>query len=123
MKEWQEQAMLIEWATLMEQRYPALHWLYHVPNGERRDVVTATKLKRMGVKAGVPDLFLPVPVGRYHGLFLEMKAKKGRPSLVQKEWMEYLDRAGYKTEFGYGFADAAQKILDYLGVKENGALL
>lgn len=35
-----EQIMLIEWAELMQRRIPALKWLYHVPNGGKRDPVT-----------------------------------------------------------------------------------
>jgi hypothetical protein len=47
---------------------------FHVPNGEMRDPVTAAKLKRMGVRPGVPDLLLLIG-GRLHGL--ELKRERG----------------------------------------------
>ena len=112
-----EQIMLIEWAELMQRRIPALKWLYHVPNGGKRDPVTGALLKKMGVKAGVPDLCLPVPVGKYHGLYIEMKCGKGRPSDEQRKWIAHLCEVGYCVHICYGFREAAKTILDYLGVK------
>jgi hypothetical protein len=47
---------------------------FHVPNGELRDPATAAKLKRMGVRPGVPDLLLLIG-GRLHGL--ELKRERG----------------------------------------------
>ena len=122
MTEWQEQRALIEWAALMEKRYPALRWLFHIPNGEKRDRITAAKLKAMGVKAGVPDLCLPVPVGRYHGLYIELKIGKGRPSDRQREWIAHLCEAGYAVNICYGFKEAAKVILDYLGVRHGNGV-
>lgn len=117
-----EQIMLIEWAELMQRRIPALKWLYHVPNGGKRDPSTGALLKKMGVKAGVPDLCLPVPVGRYHGLYIELKIGKGRPSDRQREWIAHLFEAGYAVHICYGFKEAAKVILDYLGVRHGNGV-
>ena len=73
-----EQATLMDWAALMAGRWPELQLLFHVPNGGARGKAEAARMKRQGVKAGVPDLMLPVARGGYHGLFLEMKAALGR---------------------------------------------
>ena len=80
----QEQILLFEWCSLFRNKYLELDLLYHVPNGGHRHVAVATKLKREGVKSGVPDLFLPVARDGYHGLFIEMKAIGGRTSPNQK---------------------------------------
>mgnify|MGYP004433785991 CR=1 FL=1 len=40
---------------------------------KQRDARTAANLKRQGVKAGVPDLHLPVARGGYNGLYIELK--------------------------------------------------
>ena len=68
------QEALFSWAGYNMQRMPELEYLHHVPNGGKRDKATAIALKRQGVKAGVPDVVLPVPRGEYHGLYIELKA-------------------------------------------------
>lgn len=55
-----EQALLMDWANLMSNTYKELSLLFHIPNGGSRNRLEAINLKRQGVKAGVPDLFLPV---------------------------------------------------------------
>ena len=47
----------------------------HFPAGEHRDVRTAAKLKRMGVKRGWPDIILVSPAGAFHGLELKRDDK------------------------------------------------
>lgn len=56
-----EQMILIRWAQFESDRHPELSLLFHVPNGGKRSKVEAARFKAMGVQAGVPDLFLPVP--------------------------------------------------------------
>ena len=47
-------------------------WIWgHPASGERRDIVTAARLKRMGVNRGFPDLLLWDELGRSY--FLELK--------------------------------------------------
>lgn len=64
---------------------------FHVPNGEKRTKITAAKLKRMGVLAGVAD-FVLVADGRCH--FLELKATTGRQSREQEEFAAAAEAAG-----------------------------
>lgn len=57
-------------------RYPKLKGrLFAVPNGGRRDAVTASKLKAEGVIAGVSDLILLKSNRDYGALLIEMKRK------------------------------------------------
>ena len=74
------QTMVFKWSRQPEIRaqWPELALLFHVPNGGTRDAVEGRHLKQQGVKRGVPDLCLPVPSGRYHGLFLELKTSTCR---------------------------------------------
>lgn len=62
-----EQQAVMEWAALMVNRWPALCMLYHVPNEAKRSKATAARMARMGLRAGVPDLCLDAPAGKYHG--------------------------------------------------------
>ena len=59
---------------------------FAVPNGGKRHVHTAIKLKAEGVRAGVPDLVFILPGGRFAGL--ELKAENGRLSDAQKQFRD-----------------------------------
>ena len=110
-----EQATLFSWAKMQEHKWPELRLLFHIPNGGSRGKVEAAHFKAEGVKAGVPDLFLPVARGPYHGLFIEMKRQKGgKVSDAQKAWISALIDQGYLAVVCYGWKDAAELIEDYL---------
>ena len=115
MSEHAEQVRLMTWARQWEDEYPGLDLLFAIPNGGKRHVAVARKLKAEGVKAGVPDLFLPVPRHGYHGLFIELKYGKNRPTPHQWRWLEQLAHQGYKTVVCWGFMDAKAVLIDYLG--------
>lgn len=78
MAECDEQMYLFNWVAFARNTIPEVDMLFHVPNGGSRDRREAARLKAQGVRAGVPDLCLPVPSGAYHGLFIELKAGKTR---------------------------------------------
>lgn len=54
---------------------PELSWIHAIPNGGLRDKATAAKLKSEGVKRGIPDVFLPLPMKSF-GSFESMAAVK-----------------------------------------------
>ena len=117
----EEQEALFSWALLMETKYPCLKLLYHVPNGGMRSAAVAGKLKAEGVKAGVPDICLPVARGKYHGLYIELKAGKNKATKDQKEWLSALSEEGYMAILCRGWENASKSILAYLesgGVEE-----
>lgn len=109
-----EQEAVMIWAAHNLWKYPCLRWLFHIPNGGYRNAAEAVHFKRLGVKAGVPDLFLPHPSNGYHGLFIEMKSEKGRPSALQKEWAEWLNKSGYMAVVCYGAGNAINTLEAYL---------
>lgn len=108
------QEALFSWAAYNMQRMPELEYLHHVPNGGKRDKATAIALKRQGVKAGVPDIHLPVPRGEYHGLYIELKAGKNTTTAKQREWLEFLREQGHYTAICYNWQLAAELIERYL---------
>ena len=110
----EEQEALMNWASMSRGKYPQLFWLFHIPNGGTRHPAEALHLKRMGVKPGVPDLFLPFPVKPYHGLWIEMKSERGRATSLQKEWIEQLRKFGYAAFVCMGFKSAQDCLLQYL---------
>lgn len=112
-----EQIHLFDWAAMQSGKYPELLSLFHIPNGGKRDAREGARFKRMGVKAGVPDLFLPVPRGKYHGLFIELKAEGGKVTEHQKEWLKNLAASGYAACVCFGFDEARRDIINYLEEK------
>jgi hypothetical protein len=110
----EEQAALFQWAKLSEGSKPQLRLLYAIPNGGSRHRLEAANLKRQGLKAGVPDICLAYPSGVYHGLYIELKVGKNKPSDKQKEWLASLRAAGYMTAVCYGFQEAKDMIEKYL---------
>ena len=109
-----EQIAVFEWAAVAAPLIPELSLLFHIPNGGKRTVSEAVRFKRAGVKAGVPDLFLPVPKGNYHGLWIEMKAKGGRIRPEQREWIEALREQGFQAYVCFGAEEAINTLRRYL---------
>lgn len=87
---------------------------YAVPNGGSRHKIEAANLKREGVMPGVPDICICEPRGAYHGLYIEMKSKKGRVSDSQRNFQVALADRGYDVHVCYGASEAIEVIDDYL---------
>lgn len=115
MSEYDEQVALFQFARVFGGRVPELDLLLAIPNGEYRHKATAARLKAAGVKAGVPDVFLPVARDGKHGLWIELKAGKNRTSAFQNLWLKDLHMQGYAAVVCYGWVEAAAKIVTYLG--------
>ena len=114
-----EQIALFQWAAYESGAIPELKLMYHIPNGGKRNKAIAAKFKRMGVKAGVPDIFLAAPKGGYHGLYIELKRTKGgSTSDNQDDWIDALREQGYRVDVCKGMEKAKGSILDYLGRTE-----
>ena len=111
----QEQAAVIEWRDLMVRQFPDLEDLIHIPNGGLRSKTEAVRFKKLGVRPGVSDLFLPAPRGKYHGLWVEMKRQKGgKLSPDQKDWIDRMNRKGYLALRADGAEEACDIIYRYL---------
>lgn len=109
-----EQISVIQWAEWNTRRYPELRWLHHCPNGGSRNKQEAVKLKQMGVRAGVSDLCLPYPKGRYCGLYIEMKHGTNKQQPTQKEFLSDMAAAGHYVATCYSAADAIAVLEIYL---------
>ena len=116
--EHQEQVKLFAWAEQnLDKWNGVLKYMFAIPNGGKRTKATAGRLKAEGVKAGVPDIFLPVPVYPYFGRWIEMKARGGRLQASQDVWLNGLREQGYRTAVCYSAGEASGWITLYLDGK------
>ena len=109
-----EQVGFINWFRV---QYPRV-LIFAIPNGEKRSITVAKRLKAEGVVRGVPDLYVPA-----WNLWVEMKrVSGGRLSPDQKEMITYLENIGHKVIVGKGAGDASKKVLEYLKSKQEEKL-
>lgn len=102
----------------IRKRWPELALLHAIPNGGSRAIPEAAALKRTGVKTGVPDLHLPVPRGKFHSLYIEMKRPGGKPSESQKWWIEKLEQYGNLALLCEGWEEAVKCLSEYLSLPQ-----
>ena len=119
--EYHEQVAVFEWAFYQSKKYPCLRFMHASTAGEKfKTTLQAGRAKKAGMKAGVPDIFLPHPNGEYAGLFIEMKRRivkgQNKPiiSAEQQAWLDYLNSAGYKAVVCYGAGEAIMQIDNYI---------
>lgn len=124
MSEDNEQKSIINWAKWQPWGDGKLNdYLHHSPNGGARNPREGAKFKQMGTLAGFPDLFLFIPQGGYHGLFIELKRPKtakqkaGEVNTNQQAMINRLNAQGYKAVVCYGANEAIDEIKAYLGLK------
>jgi hypothetical protein len=108
-----EQCAFFDWLKLA---CPAIYEVtFAIPNGGKRDIRTAIKLKKEGVKPGVPDIFIAHPIfNRCGGSFIEMKSKKGKLSVPQKDMIKVLTRNDhFYVCVAYGWEKARDFVMAY----------
>jgi hypothetical protein len=95
---------------------------FAVPNGGFRAKAEASRLKKQGVKAGIPDIYCDVARKEYHGLRIELKRPivkgSGKPPVTadQQRKMRLLNSQGYLAIVCYGYQEALETYMTYLGI-------
>lgn len=112
MSERNEQGILFAWADALGNAVPELGHMFAIPNGQMRP----GQPKEPGLKAGVPDLFLPAPRNGKAGLFIEMKYGRNRPNHAQANWLRWLESAGYECTVCWSAEEAIEVIRNYLEI-------
>jgi hypothetical protein len=98
--------------------------VFHCPNESDVPPQYRSKLARLGVSAGVPDLVivhptLPIEVPgilggvAYLGAALEIKSPRGRLSDEQSAWLERWARAGFAVAWTRGHAATANRLAEW----------
>lgn len=110
------QCALMQWADV----HPILkdsdcgNLLIYLNNGNAPSRNAGYRAVAAGEKKGVPDLFLPLPCGDYHGLWIELKSAHGVMSREQKQWQIRLRSLGYAAVTAFALDEAIKEIENYL---------
>lgn len=90
--------------------------LWNHPANERKTTPQAgARLKRKGVKAGVPDVMIYTPNLVHSGLAIELKTGRNKVTVSQRQWLNDLSMTGWQTAVCYSFDDAKATIDKYMG--------
>ena len=121
----------------VERKHPTLaQLLIHVPNEGKRSLAGGRRQKLLGLRAGVPDLFFARPrhidyfygngnkLGHcdYHGLWIELKSRKGTVSKAQRNMMQELRNQEYWVVICYSLDEAINVFEYYIGTNETHTL-
>lgn len=109
-----EQIAAMDWLRAQHPNI-ALHTL-HIGNERKASYYAGYIMKRMGVLKGASDLFMAWPSGGFHGLFIEVKSKIGRPSAEQKAFLQRMKDVGYRAEICYGAEEVINTMKEYIGL-------
>lgn len=88
--------------------------IYHIPNGGKRNAREGARFKQLGVRKGVADLFLPIPIAPFHGAYIEMKSNDGRETEDQKTFGVEVVLDNYYYAVHRSWQGAAIDIIKYL---------
>lgn len=92
-----------------------LDW-FHPANGELRNKVTASKLKAMGVKAGVPDIIIINSTTDFKGICMELKVGKNKQTTTQLIWESKFLSNGWIYNTYYSLDQAIEDINFYYNI-------
>ena len=106
-----EQAKLFDWLKSKRRIAP---FCFAIMNERRVTPMHGRILRRMGLRSGVSDVFIGVPRGEWHGMFLELKAGINVPTLNQEDFMKDMGSQGYYCVWANGFERAKLCIEEYL---------
>ena len=99
------QIKVASFLALMEMRGHLTY--FHPPNGGSRGAREGAQFKRMGVRAGVPDLCI-MWVGGYG--FIELKAPKGKLSKNQREYHGTLEKHGVQVRTASSLSEVKESL-------------
>jgi hypothetical protein len=115
-----EQSRFFAVLRRMEPLYPQVKGAFAIPNGFLDTKAKRIRAFREGVLSGVPDVFIPWPIGGFHGLFLEFKRAEGRVTKGQEEYLALMRSRGYKAEVVFGLREALEVLKGYIAQGAHG---
>lgn len=102
----------VRWFGLQYPKHALL--LHHSPNGGYKTAYEGTAFKRMGTRAGFPDLILLLPKGAHPFLCIEFKTEQGRQSESQRAYQQAVESVGAVYAVCRSFDEFKTTIENYL---------
>lgn len=102
-----------------------MHWLsfqhpdafkvtFSIPNGGLRSKAEGARQVAMGLKSGIPDIFMAVPTNKFPGMFIELKWGSNKLTEKQSIAIQNLREKGYRCEVCYSLDELIYVTKDYL---------
>lgn len=88
-----------------------------IGNEGKRTRIGHHRAKLMGLWPGASDLFLPYPRAGYAGYWIELKRPGEIPRPNQVEFLDEMQKNGYKTAWFDNLEKAQESITEYLNVR------
>lgn len=104
------QATCVQWFRI---KYPN-KMIFAIPNGGKRHMTTAIRLKKTGALAGVFDLFVPVAKHGFNGLFLEAKYGENKLTEEQRIFKSRVEKEGYLAKVFWKFEEFEGIVNEFL---------
>ncbi len=115
----EEEIVQIQALECLRHYYPEIAaCVIHIANERKTSPWYGSMLKRLGVRKGVPDLLFPKPctIRGFHGLWIEVKTLKGKPSKEQIAFIDEANTDDYYACFAYGSQQIIDVVCDYFSV-------
>jgi hypothetical protein len=85
----------------------------HIPNERKCSDAQREILRRMGLRAGASDIFIPRANKTHHGLFMELKVGRNKPTPYQLKFIEDMLKENYYACVCYGFEESIIVIKEF----------
>ena len=95
-------------------QYPQYRGLFYHNYNNPPNKIQGGVLKGLGLKKGIPDMFLALPINGKPGLYIEMKNEKGTLQKEQIKYQKLLTDVGYSWELCRSLDDFIEIIEQYL---------
>ena len=118
MTEYDIQKSFFEWVYHREVRDERYRLIHHTPNSSQFTIGHGVKMKRIGLRSGIPDVFVPIASKGFHGLYIEFKSEKGKLNKNQRDVIKQLRKQGYRVEIIRCPREAAEVVMHHMRYAE-----
>lgn len=95
--------------------YPrAFKVAHHIANEGKRSIAGGARLKAQGLKAGIPDIHIPIGLKGYHSLYIELKVPPNKLTDSQVSMKKNLELEGNLCYVCYSLDEAMKVTTDYM---------